>query len=197
GGFDPRGLAEDTELTASIFRRGWKVAYDNRAECYEEVPESWPARFTQLRRWSRGHNAVAFGHLFGVLFAKGLTFAQRIDGALMLLCYVVPPLLLSGWLAALILFLMGHLPFAGGVALAFAVVLYNAFGNFAPVYQIATAEVLDGSTARLYLLPFLFYMFPFNSWAITTGFIDAIGDSLKRRRPGWEKTARSKVGAEA
>jgi len=195
GGFDPRSLAEDTELTVSIFRRGWKVVYDNRAECYEEVPETWPARFGQLRRWSRGHNAVASSNLLGVLTTKGLSFAQRLDGALLLLCYAVPPMLLSGWLAALLLFLMGHMPFAGGIALAFAVVLYNAFGNFAPVYQIATAEVLDGSTKRLYLLPFLFYMFPFNSWAITTGWVDSIGDFVKSRRPGWEKTKRSDMGA--
>jgi len=88
---------------------------------------------------------------------------------------------------------MGRLPYAGGIALAFCVVLYNAFGNFAPVYQVATAEVLDGSTTRLLLLPYLFYMFPFNSWSITSGFIDAAGDIFKSRRGRWDKTARVKT----
>ncbi len=190
GGFDPHALAEDTELTAKIFQHGWKIVYDNRAECYEEVPEAWESRFKQLRRWSRGHNRVLWSHLFGLVTAPVLTIPQRIDAALLMLCYAVPPILLSGWLAAIALFLLGRLPYVGGVTLAFAVVLYNAFGNFAPVYQVATAEVLDGSTTRLLLLPYLFYMFPFNTWAITTGFIDAVGDIVKSRRGRWDKTAR-------
>lgn len=195
GGFDPDAVAEDTELTASIFARGWKVVYDNRAECYEEVPETWRARFKQLRRWSRGHNRVLWGHAHEPLFAPGLRFAQRVDALMLLFCYLIPPVLISGWLAALALFLMGHLPLAGGAALAFCVVLYSTFGNFAPVYQVATAEVLDGSTTRLFLLPYLFYMFPFNSWSITTGFLDTIGDTVKNRRAIWDKTVRSEAKA--
>lgn len=190
GGFDPAALAEDTELTASIYKHGWKIVYDNRAECYEEVPQDWSSRFKQLRRWSRGHNRVMLRHIFTLMRTQNLSLVARIDASLLLLCYLIPPLLLSGWLAALALFLMGKLPFAGGVILAFCVVLYNSFGNFAPVYQVATAEILDGSTSRLLLLPYLFYMFPFNSWAITVGFIDALGDAIKRRRGNWDKTAR-------
>lgn len=190
GGFDPAALAEDTELTASIYKHGWKIVYDNRAECYEEVPQTWSSRFKQLRRWSRGHNRVMLRHVITLMRARELVLLARIDASLLLLCYLVPPLLISGWLAALALFLMGRLPFAGGVVLAFCVVLYNSFGNFAPVYQVATAEILDGSTSRLLLLPYLFYMFPFNSWAISVGFMDAVGDAIKRRRGDWEKTAR-------
>lgn len=190
GGFDRHALAEDTELTAKIFQAGWKIVYDNRAECYEEVPETWESRFKQLRRWSRGHNRVLWSYLWSLVNTPVLTLPQRVDSALLLLCYAVPPILIVGWLAALALFLMGRLPYGGGILLAFCVVLYNAFGNFAPVYQVATAEVLDGSTTRLLLLPYLFYMFPFNSWSITTGFIDAAGDIVKSRRGRWDKTAR-------
>jgi cellulose synthase/poly-beta-1,6-N-acetylglucosamine synthase-like glycosyltransferase len=191
GGFRADALCEDTELTASIFERGWKVAYDNRAECYEEVPETWPSRFRQLRRWSRGHNLVMFTHLRPVLSAKGVPFRRRLDAVLLLWCFAVPPLLLSGWLAELGLLLAGHLSFLAGIILAFTMVLYNTLGNFAPVYQVAAGEVLDGSGARLLLLPLLVYSFPFNAWTITTGFIDSIGDLAKRRRGVWEKTARS------
>lgn len=193
GGFDRHALAEDTELTAKIFKYGWKIVYDNRAECYEEVPEDWSSRFKQLRRWSRGHNRVLWSHVWGLITATHLSTMQRIDSTLLLLCYAVPAILISGWLAALVLFLMGRLPYGGGIALAFCVVLYNAFGNFAPVYQVATAEVLDGSTTRLLLLPYLFYMFPFNSWSIMTGFIDAGGDIFKSRIGKWDKTARSQA----
>jgi hypothetical protein len=35
-------------------------------------------------------------------------------------------------------------------------------------------------------------MFLFNSWAVTAGGIDALGDWLKTRRPAWDKTQRAK-----
>jgi cellulose synthase/poly-beta-1,6-N-acetylglucosamine synthase-like glycosyltransferase len=195
GGFDARALAEDTELTTQLFLRGAKIVYDNRAECYEEVPEKWPSRFRQLRRWSRGHSRVMWRHLGGVLTARGLSFWQRLDAVLLLFCYMLPPLLISGWLAALALFVMGQLPSAGGVALAFCVVLYNTFGNFAPIYQVAAAEVIDGQTTRLRLLPYLFFVFPFNAWSVTVGAMDAVGDALKRRTGRWDKTTRNPEAA--
>jgi cellulose synthase/poly-beta-1,6-N-acetylglucosamine synthase-like glycosyltransferase len=191
GGFDPFALAEDTELSATLFLRGSKIVYDNRAECYEEVPETWAARFRQLRRWSRGHTRVLWRHFGEIFTARGLTFWQRLDTLLLLFSYLLSPLLISGWLAALALFCMGRLPAGGGIVLAFCVVLYNTFGNFAPLFQVAAAEVLDGSTAELRLLPYLFFVFPLNAWAVTVGAIDAVGDAFKGRRGKWEKTARS------
>jgi hypothetical protein len=72
------------------------------------------------------------------------------------------------------------------------VVSYNAFGNFAPVFEVGAAEVLDGGRERLYLLPCLFYLFLFNSWAVTCGAIDALGDWVKTRNPHWTSTTRTK-----
>ncbi|MGB9787270.1 MAG: glycosyltransferase family 2 protein [Dictyoglomus turgidum] len=44
GGFNPKILAEDTELTIKAYINGVKVCYTNRAECYEEAPETWEVR---------------------------------------------------------------------------------------------------------------------------------------------------------
>lgn len=197
GGFDPSCLAEDTELTVNVYERGWKIAYDNRAECYEEVPETWPSRFAQLRRWSRGHNRVMLGHFLRVLTAPRLSAWQRADAAFLLLSYLIPPLLLTGWIAEFFLFAMGRMPVFGGIALAAALVLYNAFGNFAPVYEVAAAEVLDGHGPRLRLLPLFFFAFPFNAWTISMGFVDTVGDAVKSRAAVWEKTARSGAGVQS
>ena len=60
GKFDPNILAEDTELTIKMYLNGYKVAYANRLECYEEAPEDYYIRAKQIRRWSRGHNQVMF-----------------------------------------------------------------------------------------------------------------------------------------
>ena len=78
---------------------------------------------------------------------------------LLLGIYLVPPLLLSGLVASLVLFLTGSIPIWGTIVLSFSVVVYNAFGNFAPFYQVASAGLLDGMRERLHLLPFMFFMY--------------------------------------
>ena len=190
GGFDLSTLAEDTDLTARLFIEGRKVVYSNGTECYEEVPESWATRFRQLRRWSRGHNRAFFNNVLGVLRSSHLTPLQKLDGVLLLCVYVVPAFLLTGFLVNALLFFMGALPLWSAVGLVFFVVAFNSFGNFAPVYEIGAAELLDGAGRRLLLLPYLYYLFLFNSWAVTHGLIDTLGDLLKRRSPHWDKTTR-------
>src|SRR5438270_7384821 len=56
GGWNENALAEDTDLTFRLLLAGWKTVYENRAECYEEVPERWPVRVRQIMRWAKGHN---------------------------------------------------------------------------------------------------------------------------------------------
>jgi cellulose synthase/poly-beta-1,6-N-acetylglucosamine synthase-like glycosyltransferase len=191
GGFDALTLAEDTDMTIRLCLEGWRVLYANRAECYEEVPENWDARFTQLRRWARGHNRAFFKHIFPLLRSNKLSLSQKLDGALMLFVYTVPPILLTGIAVNAVLFYMGAIPVVPGIIFAFFVVAYNAFGNFAPVFEVGAAELLDGAHQRLLLLPYLFYLFLFNSWAVTTGAIDALGDFIKSRRAKWDKTKRA------
>ena len=160
GGFDLSTLAEDTDLTARLFIEGRKVVYSNGSECYEEVPESWAMRFRQLRRWSRGHNRAFFRNVLGVLGSSHLNPLQKLDGLLLLSVYMVPALLLTGFVVNALLFFMGALPLWSAVGFVFFVVAFNSFGNFAPVYEIGAAELLDGAGRRLLLLPYLFYLFP-------------------------------------
>jgi cellulose synthase/poly-beta-1,6-N-acetylglucosamine synthase-like glycosyltransferase len=190
GGFDPRMLAEDTDLTFRLYTRGWRVAYANGVECYEEVPETWDARFKQLRRWARGHTQAMFRHLVPVIRSPYLSIPQKLDGLLLLAIYMIPPLLLTGLVANLLLFLTGAVPLGPSLALSFFVVSYNAFGNFAPFYQVGAAGLLDGMGDRMRLLPHLFFLFLFNSAAVSLGFVGGMVDMVKRRDVTWEKTER-------
>jgi hypothetical protein len=95
-----------------------------------------------------------------------------VDAVLLLFIYCVPPILLSAVATNALLFFMGAIPVVPGILFAFLVVSFNAFGNFAPVFEVGAAELLDGAQERLYLLPCLFLMFLFNSWAATCGAID-------------------------
>ena len=77
GGFDARTLAEDTDLSARLFINGWRILYANHAECYEQVPDSWSARFRQLRRWAHGHNRALAVNLMPLLRSRKITAGKR------------------------------------------------------------------------------------------------------------------------
>jgi cellulose synthase/poly-beta-1,6-N-acetylglucosamine synthase-like glycosyltransferase len=153
GGWRTDTLTEDTDLTIRLVVEGWQIVYENRAECYEEVPESWPARARQIDRWARGHNEVM--RRFALTLVRSpLPLRQRIDGLLLLGVYVLAPLMILSWLATLILFYMGRVT-ALPVAAVLAIASYATLGNFAAFFEIAAALRLDGNRDRVRLLPFL------------------------------------------
>jgi len=190
GGFDPRALAEDTDLTFRLCARGWKVVYANRVECYEEVPETWQVRARQIRRWSRGHNFTMFKQVGPLLRSKYLNRAEKADGFLLLHIYTVPVILFTGIIDSVILFFLGEMQIFDSLLVFLFVASYNSFGNFAPFYQIGTATLLDGVTHRVRLLPFLMFYFLLNIWTISSGFFLAVFDRLRDRPVEWEKTDR-------
>ena len=106
GSFDTNILAEDTELTFRLLMKGWKVIYANRAECYEEAPETWNVRSRQIRRWSRGHNQVMFRYLWPLIVSSKLSKKEKFDGLLLLFVYAIPLVLLLALLDSLALFFL-------------------------------------------------------------------------------------------
>ena len=190
GGFDPRVLAEDTDLTFRLFLNGWKVVYANRVECFEEAPETWEVRSRQIRRWSRGHNFLLFKHLWPLLRSPYLSRREKLDGVLLLHIYTVPVTLFAGIAVSVALFFMGEMQIVESLLVLLFVAAYNCFGNFAPFYQIGTASLLDGVSHRIRLLPFLMFYFLLNIWTITAGWFLALVDRLRPRAVTWEKTDR-------
>jgi len=190
GSFDTKILAEDTELTFRLLMRGWKVIYANRAECYEEAPETWNVRGRQIRRWSRGHNQVMFKYLWPLLVSPHLSKKEKIDGVLLLFVYSIPLILFLALSDSLVLFFLGDMDILVGVSAFIFVAAYNTFGNFAPFYQIGIASLLDGGTNRVLLLPMLIFNFFFNSWYIVIGFFEAAIDIVTGRSVKWLKTVR-------
>lgn len=190
GGFDPSVLAEDTELTFRLLVNGWKIAYANSAECYEEVPETWSVRSRQIRRWSRGHNSVAFRYLIPLLKAKGLRLREKIDGVFLLFVYAVPMIFVLSVITSIILFFMGEMNLISAWWIFLFIGATNAFGNFAPFYQISAALIIDGSANDARLLHLMIFNFYYYLWYISRGFIDALFDVFSKRNVHWEKTDR-------
>jgi len=190
GGFDPRIITEDTELTFKLYINGWKVIYANRAECYEEAPETWKARSRQITRWARGHNQVLIGYLGKVIRSDMLNVIEKIDGVLLLGIYTVPLLLIIGIIDSLILFFLGSMNIVDSVIVFLLVASYSSFGNAAPFFQIGYGAVLDGGIERIKLLPIMMFNFVFYLWYISKGSFLGILDALRGASPEWQKTER-------
>lgn len=190
GGWDPTTLAEDTDMTYRLLLAGWEVVYQNRSECYEEVPENWATRRRQIMRWTRGHNQALRRHALPLLRRpRHLRLALVADGILLLGVFAVAPLLLVGWGVALALYFLGVAPLQGAVALL-AVTAYGTLGNFAAFFEVATAARLDGTYRRIRLLPFLAFGFLVSLLAVSRA---TLAQLFRPGPPGpsvWDKTER-------
>jgi cellulose synthase/poly-beta-1,6-N-acetylglucosamine synthase-like glycosyltransferase len=196
GGWRSDTLTEDTDLTYRLLLQGWEIVYQNRSECYEEVPEEWPARIRQIGRWAEGHNQAFREHAGAVVRGDMRGFFQRLDALLLLGVYGVAPLTLLGWMLALTLWYGGR-----GVTGWMAILLVASFstvGNFAAFFEVAAAARLDGHNRRVRLLPFLLLGFLVSQMAVVRSMF-----TFKRRpRDGdgapavhWHKTRRYRAAS--
>jgi cellulose synthase/poly-beta-1,6-N-acetylglucosamine synthase-like glycosyltransferase/peptidoglycan/xylan/chitin deacetylase (PgdA/CDA1 family)/spore germination protein YaaH len=62
GGFSGDTVAEDTDLTLTIRREGWKILYDEEAIGHTEVPGTIDALIRQRFRWTFGTLQAAWKH---------------------------------------------------------------------------------------------------------------------------------------
>ena len=190
GGWNENSLTEDTDLTYRLLLNGWQTVYQNRSECYEEVPENWPVRIRQIMRWAKGHNQALAAYGLYLLFGKHrATFRERIDGTLLLGVYAMAPVTLVGWLLALGVFYEGIVPLHGIIAL-FAFTAYAAVGNFAAFFEIAAAVRLDYTRRRICLLPFLVLGFAVSIFSVSRAFVSQVLAPITGAQFHWDKTER-------
>ena len=79
GGFKEDTLAEDQDLTLTLLRRGWRVAYADHAIAFTEAPDTLRTLSRQRFRWSFGtlqcawkHRDVLFRPRYGTLGFIGM-----------------------------------------------------------------------------------------------------------------------------
>jgi len=190
GGWNDNSLTEDTDLTYRLLLAGWKTAYQNRSECYEEVPETWPVRIRQIMRWAKGHNQALASYGVPLLVGKHrATPRERIDGFLLLGVYAMAPITLVGWILALAVFYQGIAPLHGVVALL-SFTAYATMGNFAAFFEIAAAARLDTTRQRIRLLPFLILGFSVSIFSVSRAIVSQVIASLRGAQIHWQKTER-------
>ena len=191
GGWRTDTLTEDTDLTYRLVICGWEMVYQNRSECYEEVPEQWPVRVRQIARWSKGHNQAFRDHAASVVRGDMRGFVQRLDALLLLGVYAMAPLTLLGWILALTLWYGGH-AVSGWIAILI-IASFTTVGNFAAFFEIAAAARLDGHNRRVRLLPFVLFGFLVSQMAVVRAMLlfrrgPMNGDGTRQVR--WHKTQR-------
>jgi cellulose synthase/poly-beta-1,6-N-acetylglucosamine synthase-like glycosyltransferase len=193
GGWRTDTLTEDTDLTYRLLLCGWETVYQNRSECYEEVPEQWPVRVRQIIRWADGHNQAMRDYSFALLRERVLGLRQRIDGLLLLGVYTVASMTLAGWLLTLIIWYGGR--GVTGFSAVLIVASYNTLGNFASFFEVAAAARLDGHSARVRLLPLLLMGYLVTLIAVLRGIARGRRDRSGDGPPTviWDKTCRYRL----
>jgi len=189
GGWDEATLAEDTEMTYRMLLAGWKTAYQNRSECYEEVPEDWYTRIRQLKRWARGHNHVTARYTLPLLKSRRVSLFEKIDGLLLLGVYAMSLLITLGWALAISLFFLGEQMMYGLIAIL-AVTSYGALGNFAAFFEIAAALRLDGRRQAIRLLSINIFNFLVSLVATTRAMFTPLLPGDEDKKSFWHKTER-------
>jgi len=188
GGWRTDSLAEDTDATFRLLLGGWKTVYQNRSECYEQVPETWSARVAQLMRWTRGHNQALARYARRLFRSRQTSLPEKIDGLMVLNIYMMSPVLLVGWTLALTLWFLGV--FEPALIAVLLVVSYGTLGNFAIFAEIAAASYLDGSRGRVRLLPLMMGCFLVSLVTVNRAFIRQLFIRTNGGEVVWAKTAR-------
>jgi peptidoglycan-N-acetylglucosamine deacetylase len=62
GGMSADTLAEDTDLTMTLLRLGWRVVYEDRARAWTEAPATLRELFRQRLRWTYGTIQAMWKH---------------------------------------------------------------------------------------------------------------------------------------
>jgi cellulose synthase/poly-beta-1,6-N-acetylglucosamine synthase-like glycosyltransferase len=190
GGWDETMLTEDTDMTFRLLTHGWKTVYTNRSECHEEVPEEWPVRVRQVKRWARGHNQVLARSWAAFLASPRVAPREKLDGLMLLFVFAMPLVLLAGWLLAIAIYFLGAAPLLTLFIPLLALMAYSTLGNFAAFFEIVIAVLLDGNRKRIQLLPLNLLGFFVSMFAICRAVADAIVDRFTGRALVWDKTRR-------
>lgn len=196
GGWKEAHLTEDTDLTFRLALGGWRVAYLDHARCYEEVPETWVARYKQVRRWSYGHNECMLDYFWPVLRARHLRAGQKLDAALVLTSYFFPFAALLGTASAIAVLAYGPADSVLRPILSALSVLL-ALTVVAPSAQTAVAAIRDGQPHVLSRLPLMPVSSLLSMVAASEGFLQLVKNRVVGRTMAWDKTQRFRPNAVA
>ena len=190
GGWRDDVLAEDTDITIRLLIGGWKTVYNNKAACYEEVPEEWSVRLRQVHRWAKGHNQVLLRHAWTLATCRSVSLRERLDGLLLLNIFLMQPLLLLGWVIAVGLYYMNAAEALTLFIPSALLVVYSALGGFSAFLQMVYALRIDGQGRRIRLLPWQLLSFVVCIPVVSSALWASVSERFTKKELVWNKTTR-------
>jgi hypothetical protein len=149
-------------------------------------------RVRQIMRWAKGHNQAMVSYMRQTANGARLSWIERLDGVLLLGVYLMGPVLLLGWLLAVVLFYTG-VQIGGGLTVL-ALGAFTTLGNFAAFFEIAAAARLDGSHQRIRLLPLTLFGFTVSLISVSrAAWQQATEGVFGKSELVWHKTERSRT----
>jgi 1,2-diacylglycerol 3-beta-glucosyltransferase len=182
GGWNPKTVTEDTDLTLRVLIAGQRVRYDVTAIDYEEAVVTARRFWTQRYRWARGHQKCMRDYMWPVLRTRHLTIVEKCESVLFLFTYHVPVLAGVGLLlTALRAFGVGGEPIVGLLPLSMLLFV-------GPLAEL-TVGLLVGRVERRAAWSLLGFLpaFALSIWVTTRAYLDG----MLGRRYAWVKTSRS------
>jgi cellulose synthase/poly-beta-1,6-N-acetylglucosamine synthase-like glycosyltransferase len=188
GGWDPKALAEDTEISFQIYRMGYYIKMIPQAVTWEQEPHLLPVWFKQRTRWAKGNVYVLlknFKYIFDVSGGR-----MRIDVLYYLMVYI---LMLSSLIFSDIIFMFGILGFVHVSISGFSTLLW---GMAILVFVLNVLITLSGEenefNFKSVVLIFLMLFTYSKLWVavVINAVIQSIIDHIFKREAKWEKTVR-------
>lgn len=183
GGFRNGAFSEDSDLTVTFYRAGYRIRFAQDAVSYQQVPQSVSGYLKQHIRWGRGLNDVAKVHALDLLMDRRLTLPLRLELLLFTAGYLdrlalIAAVLLTGFAyffsSALFFFLLGII----------------FFSLVTPLVQIVALFLKEHmGTAMWVRLPLIPVFFALDIFAA----FRAMLDTLLNQPRLWTKTQREEI----
>jgi cellulose synthase/poly-beta-1,6-N-acetylglucosamine synthase-like glycosyltransferase len=183
GGFRIGAFSEDSDLTVTFYREGYRIRFAQDAVSTQQVPESMDGYLKQHIRWGRGLNDVAKVHAWKVLTDRKLSLPLRVELLLFTAGYLDRLALLS----ALLLLVFSSLI---GSALVLPLLGVILFSLATPLGQIVALFLKERMGMAMWIrLPLLPIFFAIDIFAA----IRSMLDTLLNQPRLWTKTKREEI----
>ena len=183
GGWNPRSVTEDTDLTVRLLLAGERIRYDVNAVDREEGVVTLQRFWRQRYRWARGHQQVCRDYRRSVWTARHLSAWDKVETTMFLYVYHLPVVSALGLLVVLV--------WSFGLARPTTPLNLTMFWTLlflGPLLELGAGLLVSGAERRnaralAYFLPLFFVSIALcaKAWL----------DGISGRPYGWVKTKRS------
>ena len=183
GGFRNGAFSEDSDLTVTFYREGYRVRFAQDAVSSQQVPESLDGYLKQHIRWGRGLNDVAKVHAWKILTDRELSLPLRVE----LLLFTAGYLDRLALLGALLLMVFSYLIGNGLIVPLLGIILISLLTPLGQIVALFFKERMDMAMwIRLPLIPVFFAI------DIFAAIRSMLGTLLNQPRL-WTKTQREEI----